>query len=503
MTQSKRVVLLVSLIGALAMLVLGASARAHKFSKLYQGLQHRLLHNKKTHNEAMAILNDDTNELWFTQKLDHFDLSNNQTWSQRYFMNDTFWQKPDGPVFVMLGGEGPETAAGVAGHFIINEYAQKFGALILSVEHRFYGKSNPTPDLSTANLRYLSSKQALADFATFQQYISQKYGLTSANKWISFGGSYSGALSAWFRQQYPNIITASIAASAPVQAQLNFPEYNEVVSQSIGPQCAATLHSAYTQVNNILNNDKKKLEQLFSACSPINTDLDTANFLSNLEDGIANIVQYNEDNTNYTPMNINAMCERLTTDEPLQALINFNSYMNKLGQANCTQVSYADMVAELQDIRTYPANQGAAGRSWFYQTCTEFGYYQTGDATDQPFPSQVNLPFFLQQCKDAFNITISTASPDYTQTTTNTFYGGRALWLNGQSKGKVVFTNGSVDPWHMLSVRTQPVNNDVIAVYIPGTAHCADLYSPAATDVSELTMARAVQVTMLQKWLNE
>ena len=43
---------------------------------------------------------------WFTQRLDHFDDSNTKTWQQRYFYNDKFFRKPDGPVFLSIGGEG-------------------------------------------------------------------------------------------------------------------------------------------------------------------------------------------------------------------------------------------------------------------------------------------------------------------------------------------------------------------------------------------------------------
>jgi len=46
-------------------------------------------------------------------------------------------------------------------------------------------------DLSTDNLKYLSSEQALADLAYFRVYMSDKLKL-SGNKWIAFGGSYPG-----------------------------------------------------------------------------------------------------------------------------------------------------------------------------------------------------------------------------------------------------------------------------------------------------------------------
>lgn len=48
--------------------------------------------------------------------------------------------------------------------------AKKFDAGIVSLEHRYYGKSSPFNSLATENLKYLSSKQALFDLAAFRQY---------------------------------------------------------------------------------------------------------------------------------------------------------------------------------------------------------------------------------------------------------------------------------------------------------------------------------------------
>jgi hypothetical protein len=41
------------------------------------------------------------------QRLDHFDPQNTKTWTQRYFVNDTFFDPATGPVFLCVGGEGP------------------------------------------------------------------------------------------------------------------------------------------------------------------------------------------------------------------------------------------------------------------------------------------------------------------------------------------------------------------------------------------------------------
>lgn len=46
-------------------------------------------------------------ERWFPdQQVDHFNGENTQTFAQRYFVNDTFWDRQKGPVFLYIGGEG-------------------------------------------------------------------------------------------------------------------------------------------------------------------------------------------------------------------------------------------------------------------------------------------------------------------------------------------------------------------------------------------------------------
>lgn len=41
---------------------------------------------------------------------------------------------------------------------------------MVSLEHRYYGASQPFADLATPHLRFLSANQALADLATFHAF---------------------------------------------------------------------------------------------------------------------------------------------------------------------------------------------------------------------------------------------------------------------------------------------------------------------------------------------
>ncbi len=71
---------------------------------------------------------------------------------------------------------------------------------------------------------------------------------------VTFGASYPGMLSSWARLLYPSRIAGAVASSAPVQASLEFPEYNDVVGSAFASpvvggsvRCAQAIHEAHQQ----------------------------------------------------------------------------------------------------------------------------------------------------------------------------------------------------------------------------------------------------------------
>jgi len=88
-----------------------------------------------------------------------------------------------------------------------------FSALIVFAEHRFEGESVPDYSLLEGGcFTYLTSSQALADFASLISHLSPKHDRPV----IAFGGSYGGMLSSWMRMKYPGSVVGAIASSAPV-----------------------------------------------------------------------------------------------------------------------------------------------------------------------------------------------------------------------------------------------------------------------------------------------
>lgn len=73
---------------------------------------------------------------WVNQKLDHFGSDKSTTWKQRYFVNATWWDKGNGPVLFLLGGEGPSDPAWIVADTNIMINAKKYKALVFSIEHR-------------------------------------------------------------------------------------------------------------------------------------------------------------------------------------------------------------------------------------------------------------------------------------------------------------------------------------------------------------------------------
>jgi len=434
---------------------------------------------------------------WYDQRNDHFSKNDVSTWKQRYIVNQTFWRGNGAPIFVMLGGEGPLSDAELAGHFILNEKAERYGALMVAIEHRFYGKSTPGDGtLSTENLRLLSADQALADYAVFIDYVKKTF-KAADSRVVTFGGSYSGSLSAWMRQKYPNLVDIAYASSAPVQAQLDFPEYFQVVTESVGRTCAARLTEAYQTIDALMQSNMSKVLADFKACSNPVTQLDITTFVEALSDSVAGVVQYSGDNNALgRTWNVSRMCSILgTTGSAYDAYVDFVDQFMKSQGETCTDSSYD---AEIQELKkTDPNAPGAAGRSWTYQTCVEYGYYQTVESSSVPFSKLINLDYFLGMCKDVYGIEKS--HPEISVDYTNSYYGGRDV-----RSSRIVFLNGSVDPWHALGlISDTPMPESMPVFYIKGTAHCADLYGTSPNDLSTLTDARTQAWRHLDKWLNE
>lgn len=407
---------------------------------------------------------------WFTQNLDHFNPINNETWQQRFYVNDEYY-KSSGPVFLMIGGEGEATAKWmVQGAWI--QYAKEHNALCFQLEHRYYGKSYPTEDLSTENLVYLNSEQALADLAFFITAMNEKYKLYS-RKWIAFGGSYPGSLAAWLREKYSHLVHGAISSSGPLLAKADFTEYFDVVVASLGTfsdDCVKSVKEGISQVDILMKHriGQKSLNQQFKLCTPIENSvenrLDISNFYENLAGNFASVVQYNKDNSPHATVTIDNVCSIMVNTSigaSVSRLAAVNDLLLNISNAKCLDYKYDKMIKEMKNS-SLNSSVSTGARQWTYQTCTEFGFYQTSNTIDAVFGDKFNLDFFVKQCVDVYGTSFNNETLDKSIKRTNIYYGA----LNPQTTN-VIYVHGSIDPWHALGLISSE-DSLLPTVYIKG-----------------------------------
>lgn len=431
-------------------------------------------------------------EMWYTQLLDHYDMAGTPSWQQRYWKNLEHY-KPGGPAFIMIGGEG-EASPGWLNYGFWSNLAAEQGAAMFLLEHRYYGKSHPVEDMSDLNMRFLSSRQGLEDLATFITAMSQEHNIT--RPWVSFGGSYPGSLSAWLKMKYPHLMAAAVSSSGPLYAKMDFYEYLGVVRDATSG-CIDIFSAAIQELEKLLETEEnwQMISDKFMLCNPLdgyNTQ-DVKSFMELLVDNLAGIVQYN----GRFPISIDDVCEIMNNGEnPMESFANLNAAILDMNNEECLDHEFSSFLSLLTD--TSFAGAGVGWRQWIWQTCTEFGWYQTtNQPQEQIFGSLLDLDFFKGWCKSAF--------PEYSweddkfnteMSNTNTEYGGFIPYVEN-----VVFVHGSVDPWHAMGV-LEDLNDAAPSIYIEGTSHCADMYNDEASDPQGLLDARQKIKEYIITWIN-
>lgn len=196
--------------------------------------------------------------------VDHFSAADGSgvaplRFRQKILTCATYWRNATGPVLLYTGNEGAVDGfyANTGAAF---EWAAKIGALIVFVEHRYYGESLPfgASSFTKANMRYLNIAQALEDYAVIVDALQAQYGLQGAKAvpWIALGGSYGGVLSAWMRSKYPALIAGAIAASAPIRyigAQEDYSFFAGATSDyaAVSTQCVSAVRAGFAQLQKL------------------------------------------------------------------------------------------------------------------------------------------------------------------------------------------------------------------------------------------------------------
>ena len=416
--------------------------------------------------------------------IDHFhndsryEPHSNGKFNLRYFFDATHY-KPGGPVIVLQGGE--TDASGRLSYLqkgIVAELSQATGGVGVILEHRYYGTSFPVPDLSTKNLRFLSTQQALADQAYFHQNVvfpgMEHMNLTApGTPWIAYGGSYAGGFVALLRKIYPEATWGSIESSGVTEAIYDYWQYYEPIRKYGPKQCIAAQQNLISVVDTILTKKDPATTHSLKAAfgmQELNYDDDFAAVVSdidgygllawqsrNWDPAIGSLaVKYYCGNitsnqilwpkTKKSASNVTALIKGVgkgsEIDSLLHPMLNFAGFMNDAYVGSCENslsecYSYHNASASMYNDRSF-ANQDYV--SWPYQYCTEWGYIQPGDTIPsniKPIVSRhMTLEYLTLPCRLGFNITKPPKVQEINQ------YGGFNL-----TYPRLAHVGGEADPW--------------------------------------------------------
>ncbi|GAB7365872.1 hypothetical protein MBLNU230_g7202t1 [Neophaeotheca triangularis] len=485
----------------------------------------------------------------FSVPIDHFQNESmyephtDGKFNLRYWF-DAQYYKPGGPVIVLQSGE----TSGVGRlpflqKGIVNILTKATNGIGVILEHRYYGTSVPTEDLSTENLRFLTTEQALADQAYFAQNVQfeglEEYGdLTSeTTAWITYGGSYAGAFVAFLRKIYPDTFFGAISSSGVPKAIYDYWEYYEPVAEYGPPECIATQRELIDIVDNILSQDDEELTADLQEAFGLPNVTYVKDFANTISTGIAYWQSLNWDPEVSSPEFYN-YCNNITSttvlhpgteelsgvasnlieaggydanDTTVTAMLNYIGYVNLTAVSACTEGGETQDQCFTQYNSTFYAQDSLddTWRLWPYQYCTEWGYLQTGSGVPEDqlpvISRQIDLEYTSTICREAFNIT---TPPDVDRINK---YGGYSI-----SYPRLANIDGQVDPWRPAGPHAfdqgAPRRNSTASepfILIEGAVHHWDEngvfanQSNATFPPQPVRDAQAQEVQFVQEWMQE
>jgi hypothetical protein len=398
-----------------------------------------------------------------------YEPHSNGTFNLRYWFDKTYY-KPGGPVFVLLGGE--TDGAGRLPFLqkgIVHQVIEATGGMGVILEHRYYGKSFPVDDLTTKNLRFLSTEQALAEidyFARNVQFEGVDADLTAPNTpWVVYGGSYAGAQAAFLRVVYPETFWGAVSSSGVTTAIYDYWQYFEPARLYGPPDCIKNTQILIDVVDNILlkDNNTAKIQQLKNifGLGSITDNRDFANQLT----GVVGLQSTNWDPEQNSDSfftyctNITAVPETDSMRSAVADIVSAAGYgndtlaqnitLNAIAWINITSLSGFRRSNSTQDqyysilnataLQSYTSIEDYNAVSWSYQVCSEWGYIQTGNTPADIMPvvsRTLDVEYLTFFCRAQFNIT---TPPDLWQVNK---YGNYSIEYE-----RLAIIGGNADPW--------------------------------------------------------
>ncbi|XP_004924048.1 putative serine protease K12H4.7 isoform X1 [Bombyx mori] len=431
---------------------------------------------------------------WVTMPVDHFDPQNTETFQMRFMYNEEFFGGNGYPIFILVGGEWTIVEGWLrAGNMF--EMARENRGYQIYTEHRYYGQTLPYRDFTTENLQYLNVDQALADLAYFINEM-KKQPRFADSKVILYGGSYAANMVLWFKQRYPHLVEGTVASSGPILAKVDFTGYLEVVHEAFllegGEQCIATIKQGIEDTILAMQTEegKRELEAAYRLCNPIdyNDRFDLGYFSGLISWSFSTSVQQARPGTLLTICNDFASETYGVT--PMQKIGGYIATTRSLGNS-CWHMEYQGI------LNAYSGNTNS--RAWYYQTCTEYGYYQTAPTSGTVFDPLVwlSVEFYVDICKRVFDERFDEAFVYDAIDRVNLIFGGLEPKVNN-----TINIHGYIDPWRALGVYDRDLTETSPTYTVTRASHCFDMQGWLRTDTIRMTNAQQAARRLVARWLS-
>ncbi|XP_065865766.1 uncharacterized protein [Euphorbia lathyris] len=443
-------------------------------------------------NSVMSeSISEDMETYFYNQTLDHFNFNPQSfdTFQQRYVINSKYWggRNSNSPMFVYLGAEAPiDNDLLVVG--FLTDNAARFNALLVYIEHRYYGKSIPFGSREEAfknssTRGFFNSVQAIADYAEIIIYIKEKFDARNSPV-IVIGGSYGGMLASWFRLKYPHIALGALASSAPI---LYFDDitpsdgYYSIVTKDFreaSESCYQTIVKSWAEIDEVASkpNGLQILSNKFKTCKALENSDELKDSLDSMYSSAA---QYNRPPT----YPVNMMCKGIDDVNDVTLSKIFGGVVAYKGIKSC----YINP----------PTNSTETTIGWRWQTCSEM-VIPIGRGNDTMFPPYpFDLNAYVEDCKDFYGVS---PRPHWV----TTYYGGHSIKLILQRFGSnIIFSNGLRDPYSSGGV-LENISDTILAVSTTNGSHCLDIVKAnEITDPDWLVAQRETEISIIDGWINK
>ncbi|KAI0650408.1 peptidase S28 [Trametes meyenii] len=457
---------------------------------------------------------------YFDQLIDHTNPSLG-TFKQRYWHTYEFYEK-GGPIVLNTPGEA--NAAPYTGYLtnrtIDGQLAQELNGAAIVLEHRYYGLSNPFPDLSVKSLKYHTIQQAIDDLEYFAKNVvlpqpdgdSVKPGQAP---WILIGGSYAGALTSFTMVNKPNLFQAAYSSSGVVESIVDYWGYFQPILEYMPKNCSSDVQAVIAHIDSVFTSGNTKeinaIKELFNMTALTHLD-DVAGALRN------NLWDWQSLSPSSGGGLFFEFCDALEVKDGVSAgprgwglqhaLQAWGSYWtNTYYETLCGDedvVTCLGTYDPTQDVWTDESIDNA-GRSWEWIVCNEVGFFQEGAPKGHPtiVTRLVQPEYDERQCTYFFPEAFKSLGhlPVPNVDATNKAYNG---WF--VKENHLFFANGHRDPWreatlaadgtHFQSTPGQPLT-------ISDGFHCSDLITANGNVDSTVKAVQQQALKTIKGWIEE